>query len=337
MSVALWVYDLVGVEAWANERIDWLRRMLKLGSGIPPHDTFGRLFGPLDRGAVEKRLCRWGGSVLPVLAAGTVVAIDGKASPRSKMTGQWALHLVTPFATEVQPILGQEACAEKSNELVAIAVLHAALLAKYVILTIDAMGIHSDVAQAIRDREADCVLPVKATSRRCRNLSRDPSRSDRPRMDAHVSNLYRVGGDGSLPTGGPALLGVHPTGMPREPPAVGRSEDVRLDRRGTHDQRRTSHGGHGYIGRIAANASTLAKRVRADWGIENRVQWCLGSALNDHQMRTGAKKPGPISPSSVGSSSICFASIGHARAATAPVASLPIRLTPTARPFTGLA
>lgn len=48
------VDDFVGIEAWANERIDWLRRFMKLDSGVPSHDTFGRLFGLLDRRAVEK-------------------------------------------------------------------------------------------------------------------------------------------------------------------------------------------------------------------------------------------------------------------------------------------
>ncbi len=72
------VGDFVDIEAWANERLDWLRRFLKLESGIPSHDTFGRLFGLLDQNAVEKGFRRWVCSVLPGLAEGTVVAIDGK-------------------------------------------------------------------------------------------------------------------------------------------------------------------------------------------------------------------------------------------------------------------
>ena len=51
--------DFVGIEAWGNERIDWLRRFLKLENGIPSHDALGRLFGLLDRKAVEKSLCNW--------------------------------------------------------------------------------------------------------------------------------------------------------------------------------------------------------------------------------------------------------------------------------------
>ncbi|WP_138678372.1 transposase family protein, partial [Candidatus Accumulibacter phosphatis] len=33
----------VEIEAWAKEKLDWLRRYLKLERGIPCHDTFGRV------------------------------------------------------------------------------------------------------------------------------------------------------------------------------------------------------------------------------------------------------------------------------------------------------
>lgn len=155
------VDDFVGIETWGNERIDWLRRFLTLKDGIPSYDTVGRLFGLLDRQAVEKSFRRWVGSVLPALAEGSVVTIDGKASRRSKMTCKQALHLVSAFATGARLVLGQEACAEKSNELTAIPVLLESLMLKGVIVTIDAMGTHSNIAQAIRDKEADYVLAVK--------------------------------------------------------------------------------------------------------------------------------------------------------------------------------
>jgi len=38
----------VEIEAWAQEKLDWLRKSLRLGHGIPCHDTFGRVFAALD-------------------------------------------------------------------------------------------------------------------------------------------------------------------------------------------------------------------------------------------------------------------------------------------------
>ena len=47
-----------------------------------------------------------------------------------------------------------------------------------------------------------------------------------------------------------------------------------------------------YIGSIAPEANALANVVRAHWGIENRVHWCLDVALNDDQMRARVKNAG---------------------------------------------
>ena len=70
------IEDFVGIEGWAKERTDWLQRFLTLENGIPSHDTLNRLFGLLERHAVEKSFRLWVGSVLPALAEGGVVAID---------------------------------------------------------------------------------------------------------------------------------------------------------------------------------------------------------------------------------------------------------------------
>ena len=287
------VDDFVGIEAWANERIDWLRRFLKLGGGIPSHDTFGRLFGLLDRRVVETSFRRWVGGVLPALAEGTVVAIDGKASRRSKATGQQALHLVSAFATEAQLILGQEACAEKSNELTAIPVLLEALLLKGAIVTIDAMGTHSTIAQAIRDKEADYVLAVK---------------NNQPKLAESITTFFEIG------------LAEHWKNTPHTYTESVEKDHGRLEVRrcwaftqleclaapqqwpdlkmfGVIETERTingktSHERRLYISSIAPNALTLAMTVRAHWGIENRLHWCLDVALNDDQMRARQKNAG---------------------------------------------
>ena len=47
-----------------------------------------------------------------------------------------------------------------------------------------------------------------------------------------------------------------------------------------------------YIGSIAPEAAVLANAVRAHWGIENSVHWCLDVALNDDQMRARIKNAG---------------------------------------------
>ncbi len=287
------VDDFVGIEAWANERIDWLRRFLKLESGIPSHGTFGRLFGRLDRRAVEQGFRRWVGGVLPALAKGTVVAIDGKASRRSKMTGQQALPLVSAFATEAQLILGQEACAEKSNELTAIPILLEALLLKGAIVTIDAMGTHSHIAQAIRDKEADYVLAVK---------------DNQPKLAESIATFFDIGqaeGWRNTPhTYTESVEKDHGRLEIRRCWAFSQLECLAAPRQwadlkmfGVIEAERTMNGKTSrerrlHIGSLAPDADTLAKVVRAHWGRENRLHWCLDVALNDDQRRARMKNAG---------------------------------------------
>ena len=115
--------NFVGIHAWAEERLDWLRRFMKLKHGIASHDTMGRVFGMLDAHAVETSFRQWVSGLVPALELGTVVAVDGKTSRRSGSDTRRPLHLVSALATGVGVVLGQEATAEKSNEITAIPLL----------------------------------------------------------------------------------------------------------------------------------------------------------------------------------------------------------------------
>jgi predicted transposase YbfD/YdcC len=287
------IEDFVGIESWSNERIDWLRRFLPLKNGIPSHDTLGRLFGLLDHRAVEKSFRAWVGSVLPTLSAGQVVAIDGKASRRSRQKGLQPLHLVSAFATEARLILGQEACAEKSNELTAIPVLLDSLMLKGVIVTIDAMGTHSNIAQAIRNKEADYVLAVK---------------DNQPKLADSITDFFEMGqtaGWKNTPHSFVesvekdhgrlevrrcwAFTQLDCLSAPEQWPDLktfGVIEAERTINGVTSFERRL------YIGSIAPDAALLANSVRAHWGVENQVHWCLDVAFKDDQMRARVKNAG---------------------------------------------
>ena len=58
-------------------------------------------------------------------------------------------------------MLGQQKVAEKSNEITAIPTLLEALVLKDCMITIDAMGCQTSIAQAIIDKEADYILALK--------------------------------------------------------------------------------------------------------------------------------------------------------------------------------
>lgn len=159
---------IAGAESWVDvadfgeARQDWLNTFLELPAGIPSHDTFGRFFAVLDAEAFQSAFMRWVEGVFRV-SKGQVIAIDGKTLRRShdRTIGKDAIHMVNAWATHNGIALGQWKTEAKSNEITAIPLLLRQLNVAGCIVTVDALGAQTKIAQAIRDEKADYVLRVK--------------------------------------------------------------------------------------------------------------------------------------------------------------------------------
>ena len=161
IAVCAMFSDVAGFEDmadWARVKEPWLRRFLELKNGIPSHDTFSRVFRLLDPQAFEAAFRSWVGSVLTAFGQ---IAVDGKSLRGSADGEDGPLHMVSAFATELGLALGQEAVADKSNEITAIPVLLQALAIKGCLVSIDAMGTQREIARTIVSRGADYLLAVK--------------------------------------------------------------------------------------------------------------------------------------------------------------------------------
>ena len=92
-----------------------------------------------------------------------IIAIDGKTARRSHDAREdlGPLHVVTAWAGEYGLALGQEVCAEKSNEITAIPELLKKIDVRGGIVTIDAMGAQKAIAAEIIGGKADYVLALK--------------------------------------------------------------------------------------------------------------------------------------------------------------------------------
>src|SRR4030067_826341 len=159
------------VEEFGKARIEWFQTFLDLPNGIPSHDTFTRVFARLNPEQFQACFMRWmragrGG------IGGQVIAIGGKVLRRShdKGIGKTAIDMVSAWATANHLVLGQVKVDEKSNEITAIPQLLEALEVSGCIVTIDAMGCQTDIAEKIIEREAEYVLAAH------RNLYEDVER-----------------------------------------------------------------------------------------------------------------------------------------------------------------
>ena len=149
------------IEWFGESKAEWLKQWLELPNGIPSHDTIERVFNKLDPQAFQARFQSWVQAVFTV-TEGQVVAIDGKTvCGAGGSRGKSNLHLVSAWASANGITLGQMKVNAKSNEITAIPELLKLLVLKGCIVTLDAMGCQTAIAEQIVAQKADYVLAVK--------------------------------------------------------------------------------------------------------------------------------------------------------------------------------
>ena len=152
----------VDIENFGKSKIDWLKSFLELPNGIPSHDTFGRVFSLIDPEEFQMSFQSWVRSIRE-FTKGEVVAIDGKQLRGSKdgFLGKRAIYMVSAWAEANEIVLGQRKVDEKSNEITAIPELLNLISIAGCVVTIDAMGTQTAIAQKIIDAGADYLLSLK--------------------------------------------------------------------------------------------------------------------------------------------------------------------------------
>jgi len=147
------------IEIFGNAKMVWLSNYLTLLNGIPNADTFERIFETLDAVVVASKM-RW--LLQSDEFAGKIIAFDGKTMRGSSCEDKSSMHVISAFLTDAQIVLGEIMCDEESNEITAIPELLETINVEKAIVTIDAMGMQTKIAEQIVAQKADCCLSLKA-------------------------------------------------------------------------------------------------------------------------------------------------------------------------------
>jgi predicted transposase YbfD/YdcC len=284
------------VEEFGKARIEWFQTFLDLPNGIPSHDTFTRVFARLDPEQFQACFLGWMKAVSEVVG-GQVIAMDGKVLRRShdKGIGKTAIDMVSAWASANRLVLGQVKVDEKSNEITAIPQLLDALEVSGCIVTIDAMGCQTEIAEKIIDRDAEYVLALKDNQG---NLHEDVEHLFADLEDSQYK-AYRFDYEKTVNKGhgrieirecwtisDPEIL-CHLRGYEhwKKLTTVSRIRSQRW----IGDEKRCEDRYH--IASLS-EAKRVLGSVRSHWGIENELHWTLDLAFDEDRCRV-RKDHGP--------------------------------------------
>jgi predicted transposase YbfD/YdcC len=143
---------------FARSQLPWLRQFLELKHGAPSHDVFRNVFMLVKAQTIAEVLHLWTGSLL-----GKHVAIDGKAlrGTYDRDTKQCAVHVLRAWVDEAHLSAGHVLCKEKSNEIEALPRLLESLELTGAVVTVDAMGTHTHIAEQLHAGGAHYLLALK--------------------------------------------------------------------------------------------------------------------------------------------------------------------------------
>lgn len=277
------------IAAFVRKRLCWFAKLLDMSSGVPSHDTFGRVFAALDPLAFQKCLLNWV-TALHETTQGQIIAIDGKAAreamARSAETGP--LCLVSAWATENQIVLGQVAAEAGSNELGALPKLLELLELHGAIVTLDALGCQKEVVAQIVDKGGDYVISVKGNQEKLEEAvhatflaafeaetgtrtiaTRDNKRG---RQEKRICTVLKV-----------------PADFPELEKWKGLKSLAMVIREYVDKNGQDRTGVRYFISSLPATARLLAKVVRRHWAIENQMGWVLDVAFQEDRNRARAE------------------------------------------------
>lgn len=283
---------LCGAEDWddlvliCRGKLGWLKKFLILENGVPSADTFKRVWARVSPEQLEVSFAGWTKSVAEIVK-GEIIAIDGKRLRRShdNANGKNAIHMVSAWAHDAGLVLGQVKVDDKSNEITAIPKLLESLDVAGCIVTIDAMGCQTEIAEKIIEREGDYVLGLKGNQGSTLDAVKQHFDTN-PDPAADQIKTTVDGDHGRIETRTYKIFPSESMLDLRHWPGL--KSIVKVESTREIGDKVTSESRY-YISSLGLNVDKIARAVRGHWSVENSLHWVLDVQMGEDlsRIRTG--------------------------------------------------
>jgi len=274
-------YDSIAL--FGRENLAFLKQILELKNGIPSHDTINRLFQALNPRQFERCFIAWAQGLKDGGVMERVIAIDGKTSRGSKDTfhHRSPLHSVHAWSVENGICIGQMECGEKTNEITIIPKILELLETKGSIVTIDAMGTQTAIAEKIVDNGGDYILAVKGNQGALEEEVHTTCNQSRPLYDSCVVEK----GHGRIET---RRCEVFEKGLIVDFDNRWKNLSTVIKITSTRElPRKTETQERYYISSLKAD-NDFNRLIRSHWGVENGLHWVLDMTFREDEQRKRA-------------------------------------------------
>jgi predicted transposase YbfD/YdcC len=281
------------IEEFCNEDIEWLKKWITLPNDIPRAQTFSNIFQAIDPDQFSQCLVEHLQTLWLALAS-QVIAVDGKALRGSHELNKNADHAVSAWAADTGMTLAQEFVTEKSNEITAIPKLLEKLDLKGHIVTIDAMGTHTHIAQLIVDKEADYILALKGNQGNSHKEVMDHFEIALRHLDLKKAKGWTISQDHEKAHGRETtrtvlatknLSALDPEIRKRWPELkslIVVENDTKIVTTGKERKKERRY----YLSSVDGDAELFQKAIRQHWSIENNCHWVLDTCFREDHNQT---------------------------------------------------
>ncbi len=285
---------MAGCEGWLSiytfvkDNEESLRKFLDFENGIPSHDTYARVISILRPEILCESLYGRVHALFEVSKKkGNQLCLDGKDIRRSfdKIRGKDVISLVSAWCVEQNLVLGQVKVGEKSNEITAVPELLKILNLQGMVVSLDAIHCHQEVAKVIHDQQGDWLLALESNQRNFHHKVKTRfEHAQKIQFKDHVHDFaeFTSKGHGRIEIRKYWQMPADSFSEAKDWPGlrtIGCVEAIR------EIQGKTSKETRYYLSSLSLNAGQFGQHVRNHWTIENNLHWCLDVSMGEDASR----------------------------------------------------